>query len=317
MTNNFWNEKNVLITGGTSFVGKNLVQKLNKLNTRYFVFGKKEFDLTKSEQSNAVMQVEGIKYDFIFHMAALQAAADWPMHHTGIQFYKNMLIHTNTLESWRKFHPRAKMIAIGSSCLFPGGIHKLREKDVDDGALHESVYSYGFTKKAALVGLKAYKDQYELQGTMPMFATLYGPQDDFNPKTAHVVSALIAKFCNAKLHNLPEVQVWGDGTQTRELIYVEDQIEGLLMAAQYYSGDAINIGSGIETTIRDLAETIRDITGYEGEIVYNTNKFVGVKHKVLDISKAKDLFGWTVNNRLHSLEEGLSKSVNWYTNNIL
>lgn len=315
MTNLFWKGKKVLITGGTSFVGKNLTKMLSTLNAEYYTFSSKQFNLIKSKDSEKVMQIENKKYDFIIHMAALQHAADWPLHHTGEQFYINNLIHLNTLEAWRKHQPQAKFIAVGSSCTYPGEIPKLKETDFDEGKLHESVYSYGFTKKLLKVGLEAYKDQYKLRGTFPIFATLYGPYDDFNIETAHVVGALIYKFSNAKKQNIEEIEIWGDGTQNRELIYVEDQIEGLLMAAQYCEENLINVGTGIETTIKELAEVIKEISGYKGKVIYNPNKFVGVKDKVLDITKAKETFGWTIKNKMHSLEEGLRKTFDWYETN--
>lgn len=319
MEDSFWKGKKILITGGTSFVGKNLTRKLNKLGASYFTFGSKDYDLTRPEEAAAVMQVEGKKYDFIVHMAALQHAADWPMFHTGVQFNVNSLIHVNTLEAWKRFQPQAKLVAVGSSCCYPGEVPKLKEEDLDCGPLHDSVYSYGATKRLLGVGIRAYKDQYKLRGIMPMFATLYGPHDDFNIKTAHVVGALVAKFCDAKEEGKAKVEVWGDGTQTRELIYVEDQIDGLLMAAQHfegdskvYFGDVINIGTGRETTVRELAETIKKVSGFGGQIEFNPNRFVGVKQKVLDISRAKREFGWTVKNKMHSLEEGLVETARWY-----
>jgi GDP-L-fucose synthase len=167
-------------------------------------------------------------------------------------------------------------------------------------------------------GIEAYKRQYGLKGTTVVFATLYGPHDEFDLEKSHVVSALIKKFCDAKAFSTPEVEIWGDGTQTRELIYVEDQINGLLTTCQY-DGDLINIGTGIETTIRDLAETIGRLTEFEGKIFYNTDRFVGVKRKVLDISKSKELYGWTVNeeSKLTPLEEGLRKTIAWYRQNYL
>ncbi len=315
MDTDYWNGKKVLITGGTSFVGKNLTEMLSQLDAEYFTFHSKEFNLTRGEEADKVMQAQGKKYDFIIHMAALQAAADWPMHHTGVQLYTNSLIHVNTLEAWRKYQPQAKFIGVGSSCSFPGDIPVLAEEDVDKGPLHPSVYAYGATKKLLGVGIKAYKDQYGLKGTMPIFATLYGPHDDFKLETAHVVSALIAKFVKARNNNEKEVEVWGDGTQTREVIYVKDQLTGLLMAAQDYEGDLLNIGTGQEITVRELAETIKKVSGFEGDIVYNTDKFVGVKRKVLNIEKAKREIGWTVKNKLHSLEEGLAKTIEWCEEN--
>ncbi len=323
MPNNFWKDKKVLITGGTSFVGKNLTRKLDELGAESRVFGSKQYDLTNADQANAVMN-EGTKYDFIVHMAALQHAADWPMHHTAEQFHVNGLIQINTLEAWRKFQPQAKMIAVGSSCVYPSEIPIIAEKDIDQGHLHDSVYAYGATKRFLGIGVRAYKDQHKLRGIVPTFATLYGPHDDFDIKTAHVVGALVAKFCKAKATDQPEVEVWGDGTQTRELIFIDDQLEGLLMAAEHYEGDptnyhgdTINIGSGAETPVSRLAETIRDVSGFRGDIRYNPNRFVGVKNKVLDISRAERELGWTHINRMHGLEEGLAKTVAWYEENVL
>ena len=163
-------------------------------------------------------------------------------------------------------------------------------------------------------GINAYKKQYGLKGTTVVFATLYGPHDEFDISRSHVVSALVQKFCDAVRDGKDQVEVWGDGSQTRELIYIDDQIDGLLMAADY-EGDLINIGSGEETRIKDLAEMIKKLSGFQGEIFYNTNKFVGVKRKVLNIDKAKQSFGWTEENNLHSLEEGIKKTIDWYKEN--
>jgi GDP-L-fucose synthase len=180
--------------------------------------------------------------------------------------------------------------------------------------MHESVDVYGLTKKVMTTGIGAYKDQYGLNGTTVVFATLYGPHDSFDREKAHVVSALVRKFVEAKDNNLPEVEVWGDGTQTRELIYIEDQIKALLAVIDY-DGDLINIGTGSTTTIRDLAETIKVIVGYEGNIFYNTNRFVGVKHKVLNISLAKEKFGWMDTIMPDTLENNLRKTIDWYNEN--
>ena len=163
-------------------------------------------------------------------------------------------------------------------------------------------------------GIKAYKNQYGLKGTTVAFATLYGPNDEFDISRSHVVSALVQKFCDATRDGADKVEVWGDGSQTRELIYIDDQIMGLLMTADY-DGELLNIGSGVETTIKDLAEKIKDLSGFKGQIWYNTDRFVGVRRKVLNISKAKELFGWTKDNKMHSLEEGLQKTIKWYREN--
>jgi len=160
-------------------------------------------------------------------------------------------------------------------------------------------------------GIKAYKKQYGLKGTTVVFATLYGPHDEFDISRSHVVSALVQKFCDAQAQDLPQVEVWGDGRQTRELIYIDDQIEGLLMTCDY-EGDLINIGTGEEVTIKHLAELIKELSGFEGEIYYNTDRFVGVRRKVLDITQAQNLCGWTLINPMTSLEKGLEKTIKWY-----
>ena len=163
-------------------------------------------------------------------------------------------------------------------------------------------------------GIKAYKQQYGLSGTTVAFATLFGPHDEFDITRSHVVSALVQKFCDAVENGDDEVEVWGDGSQHRELIYIDDQIDGLLMTCEY-DGDLVNIGSGKETKISHLAETIKKMSGFTGKIVYNTNRFVGVKRKVLNISKAKNTFGWTIDNKMHTLEEALAKTIKWYREN--
>lgn len=299
--------KNILITGGTGFFGKNAAPILREMGAKVTATGR-NYDLTSWEKAETIFNSD--KFDLIIHGAAFQGAGDFTLRYPADQFFKNNLIHTNTLECWKRFQPQAKLIGIGSTCSYPDK-PVLSEEDYFTGPLHPSVEIYGLTKCNLQMGIKAYKSQYGLNGTVVVFATLYGPHDEFDISRSHVVSALIQKFCDAKKKSLPEVEVWGDGTQTRELIYVEDQLHGLLNVSDY-DGDLINIGTGTETKISDLAAMIKSITGYKGNVVYNTNRFVGVKRKVLNIDRAKNLFGWTIKNRMHSLEEGLDKTINWY-----
>lgn len=304
--------KNVLITGGTGFFGKNIVPFLREKGINVKATGR-DYDLTSFEQAEQLFKEH--KYDLIIHGAAFQGAGDFTLRYPADQMFKNNLIHSNTMECWKRYQPQARMVGIGSTCSYPDK-PVLSEEDYFTGPFHDSVEFYGLTKSVMQKGIKAYKNQYGLKGTTVVFATLYGPHDEFDISRSHVVSALVQKFCNAKKNGLSEVEVWGDGSQTRELIYVEDQMMGLLMTAEY-DGDLLNIGTGVETTIKDLAEIIKSVTKFEGEIVYNTNRFVGVKHKVLNIDKAKNIFGWTVNNRMHTLEEGIAKTVEWYNENYL
>jgi GDP-L-fucose synthase len=257
---------------------------------------------------------EGMKYDYIFHGAAMQGAGDFTLKHPAEQISSNSLIHINVMDFWKELQPQARMIGFGSTCSYPGGMDRLREEDYLTGKLHSSVQYYGLTKVLMQQAIEANKDQYGLKGTTLAFATLYGPMDDFDLSRAHVTSSLIRKFCDAKKSGKEEVEIWGDGTQLRELIYVEDQIVGLLLAADY-DGPILNMGSGIEISVKEMAEMIKMLSGYEGRIVYNTNRFVGVLKKVLDISKARELYGWGIGKYSFTpLEEGLRKTIKWYNN---
>ena len=305
--------KKFLVTGGTGFFGKNFVKFIQE-NGGYVDFFGSEFDLTKESESIRAFEKFNNNYDYIIHAAAVQGAGEWPLKHKAESFTLNFKIHTNVLECWKNYQPQARLIGIGSTCAYPASMSLLQEDKYWDGPLHESVDVYGLTKKSMVVGISAYKSQYNLKGTTATFATLYGPHDIFDIEKAHVVSALIKKFVDAKENNLPQVEIWGDGTQTRELIYVQDQIMGLISVLDY-DGDLINIGTGVSHTIKHLAETIRDIVNYEGEIFYNTKKFVGVKHKILDVSLAKNIFGWTDSIQIGDFKDNIKKTVDWYKNN--
>lgn len=305
--------KKFLVTGGTGFLGKNFVQYVINNGGEADYFGS-NFDLSIIERAEEAFKFFNKKYDYIIHAAVLQGAGDWPLKHKAEQFDTNCRIHTNTFYCWYKYQPQAKLIGIGSSCSYPGNIKELSEDDYWNGPMHESVDIYGLTKKVMTTGIKAYKEQYGLKGTTVVFATLYGPHDSFDKEKAHVVSALIRKFVEAKDNNLPEVEVWGDGTQTRELIYIEDQIKALLAVIDY-DGEIINIGTGVTITIKELADTIKKLVGYDGKIFYNTNRFVGVKHKVLKIDLAKEKFGWMGDLKPDTLENNLNKTIQWYNAN--
>ena len=302
--------KNFLVTGGTGFLGKNLVPFLRERGAVVDTFGS-QFDLSTELGAEQAFRTFTRKYDYIIHAAVLQGAGDWPLHHKAEQFDINCRIHNNVFKQWSIHQPQARMIGIGSSCSYPGDITVLPETCYWDGPMHESVDIYGLTKKMMNVGIEAYKSQYGLKGTTVVFATLYGPHDSFDREKAHVVSALIRKFVEAKENGDPQVEVWGDGTQTRELIYIEDQIRGLMTVLDY-DGSLINIGTGTTHSIRELAETIQRVVDYDGEIYYNTNRFVGVKHKVLDVTLAKDLFGWTTDAPISDFEDTIQKSVDWF-----
>lgn len=304
-----YNGKKVLITGGTGFLGKNMKPFLENLGAIVYAVGS-EYQLQDSQDAVSLM----LKYkdlDYIFHLAVLQGAGTFPLEYPADQFYINNLIHCNVFQAWKVFQPQAKMIGMGSTCSYPV-LPTLKEEDYMTGPLHISVETYGLTKCNMVQGIKSYKQQYDLKGTTVVLATLYGPHDSFDLDKAHVVSALIKKFCDAVENGDEQVEVWGDGYQSRELIYVEDQIVGILLGAQY-EGDLINVGKGHEVTIKMLAEVIKKESGFQGEIFYNTDRFVGVRSKCLDISKARDFVGWDGGS--YDLQEGVRKTIEWYRKN--
>lgn len=305
--------KKILMTGGTGFVGKNLKEVAKNNELKVTLIGSADCDLKNTEQVKYLFEDEfaGKKFDYIFHGAAMQGAGDFTLKHPAEQIHINSLIHINLLEAWRLYQPQAKFIGMGSTCSYPGNLSVLKESDYLTGKLHDSVQYYGMTKMLMQQGIEAYKTQYGLSGTTVVFATLFGKYDDVDPNRSHVVTALVKKFCDAKKENLPEVEVWGDGSQTRELIYVDDQIYGVFLVADG-NDPIINIGTGVETSIKNLAELIKELSGFKGKIAYNINRFVGVKNKVQDISYAKKKYGWTTTQKIHKLEDALSKTIEWY-----
>lgn len=305
--------KSFLMTGGTGFLGKNFVSFI-RAHGGYIVGIGSNPDLSNVTNAEYVFHGLPQKFDYIIHAAALTAAGEWPAKHRAEQYDINIRIHTNTLKMWHRYQPQAKMIGIGSSCTYPGMKEFFDESEYWNGKMHESVEVFGFTKKAVSLGIEAYKSQYGLKGTTLIPATLYGPHDHFDPEKSHVVSALIQKFVHAQENNLPSVEVWGDGSQTREILYVEDQIHGLCNALDF-DGPILNVGSGIPVTVKKIAETIKEVSGYQGKIDYNASKFVGNKNKVMDISLARSLYGWTTDIKVGGLQERLKQTVDWYKSN--
>jgi GDP-L-fucose synthase len=301
----------ILITGGTGFVGKHLQEELTARGMEHAVFSKREYDLTIREQADSVFD----RYrhaDVILHLASYQAAADFPAKHPADQFYINSSIHTNVLEGWRKFAPKAKLIALGSSCAYPSRAETLVEDRLLDGEIHGSVYSYAFTKRLIYTGILAYNDQYGLNGSYLIPPTMYGEYDDFNVETAHVCGALIGKFARAVCEGLPEVEIWGDGTQVREFIYVKEFIRALLYLTPLCDRDIVNVGPGRGTSIRILAETISRATGFKGRLLFNMDRYVGIQEKFLNTDKLASKYNWRVG---EDLSAGIGRTVEWYLRN--
>jgi len=302
------NSSKLLITGGTGFVGKHLQAELTRRGTRFVVFGSKQYDLTRIEQAGAVFR-QNSDADAIIHMACMQAAGDFPAKHPADQLRINTLIHANVLSSWQEYLPRAKLIGIGSSCAYPALAGALREERALDGEIHGSVYAYAFTKRLLLTGIRAYNDQYNLDGSYLIPATMFGEHDDFHEETAHVTGALIGRFVAATVENLPTVEVWGDGTQVRDFLDVKEFIGALLYLLPLCSRDVVNIGPGRGISIRNLAALIQEASGFGGKVVYKPTSYVGVQEKFIDVTKLNTTYQYKVSAD-HSA--AIRRTVAWY-----
>jgi GDP-L-fucose synthase len=300
----------ILVTGGTGFVGLHLCEELTARGLQYFSFGSRDYDLTIPDQADAAFG-RAQPTALIVHLACYQAAGEFPAQNPGAQFLINNRIHLNVLDAWRRLAPTARMVAVGSSCAYPSDLHSLTEDQLMNGPIHGSVYSYAFTKRALHTGLLAYNDQYKLNGSYIIPPTLFGERDDFHIDTAHVSAALVGKFVKATRLD-GNVEIWGDGSQVREFLYVKDFVRALLDLAPRLDCDVLNLAPGRGTSIRDLAETIAVAAGFTGRIVYNESKYVGVKEKFLNTSRLEQKYGMRLS---PDIREGMRRTVEWYAAN--
>jgi GDP-L-fucose synthase len=303
--------KKVLITGGTGFVGRHLQAELTQRGISHVTFGRRQFDLTRWEQAEAVFK-NNQDADLILHLASFQAAGEFPGKHTAEQYFVNTLIHSHTLEAWQKFIPHAKLITVGASCAYPSAAQGMTEDKFFEGAIHGSVYSYGATKRMLYTGILAYNDQFKLNGSYVVPAAMYGEDDDFNEATAHVPGALIARFVRAVKTGAPEVEIWGDGSQVRDFMDVKDFVNGLLDLAPRLERDLVNLVPHGGKTVKELALTVRDAAGYRGKVVFNANRYTGAKEKFLDATKLREKYGIVISG---NLAPGIRRAVEWYSKN--
>jgi GDP-L-fucose synthase len=301
----------VLVTGGTGFVGRHLQEELAHRAIPFIAFGKRQFDLTQWEQAEAVFKTNQ-DADLILHLASFQAAGEFPGKHTAEQFFVNNLIHNHVLEAWRKFIPNAKLIAVGASCAYPSAAQAMTEDKIFDGAIHGSVYAYGATKRLLCTGILAYNDQFKLNGNYVVPAAMFGENDDFDEATAHVPAALIARFVRAVKMNLPEVEIWGDGSQVRDFMDVKDFARGLLDLAPKLERDIVNLVSGRGKTIKELALAISEAASFRGKIFFNPNRYTGAKEKFLDAAKLREKYKMEIP---RELSPGIHRTVEWYSKN--
>ena len=294
----------VLVTGGGGFVGSHLVERLQAEGADTFVARRSDYDLTR--EADTARLFDDTRPELVFHLAAEVGGIGANRTNPGRYWYANLMMGAHMLEQAR-LHGVDKLVLAGTVCAYPKFAPvPFREETLWDGYPEETNAPYGVAKKSLLVGAQAYREQYGTSAIYLLPANLYGPRDNFHHTNAHVIADLIRKMHESR----DEVVLWGDGTPTREFLYVEDCVEGLWLAAERYDGrEPVNLGTGKEISIRDLAELVADLTGFEGEIVWDTAMPNGQPRRSLDASRAKELFGFEART---PLREGLEKTIAWY-----
>ena len=306
MKNNFWQDKKVLVTGGAGFVGSFLVPRIQKLGAKVFVPRSKDSDLRI--QVNCKKVVKGM--DIVIHLAAKVGGIGFNMKYPGEMFYDNLLMGVYLMEEARKAKVQ-KFVALGTICAYPKYTPvPFKEEDLWNGYPEETNAPYGLAKKMLLVQAQAYRKQYGFNAIYLLPVNLYGSGDKFDPSVSHVIPALVKKFVDAKRKNLSEVIVWGTGKPTREFLYVEDAVEAIIRATEFYNKeDPVNLGANFEISIKELAELIGILVGFKGKIVWDKTKPDGQPRRKLDTSRARKEFGFTAKT---DFEEGLKKTIEWY-----
>lgn len=310
MSNDYWANKRVVVTGGAGFLGSNVVKQLEALSVKDIVIPRSNTNDLRSQEACAKV-VEGA--DIVIHLAANVGGIGYNRDFPGTLFYDNLLMGVHMMEESRKAGVK-KFVAIGTICAYPKFAPiPFKEQDLWDGYPEETNAPYGLAKKMMLVQSTAYRDQYNFNSIFLLPVNLYGPGDNFEPGSSHVIPALIKKFVEAKQNGSNSVEVWGDGSATREFCYVDDAAKGIILATEKYNkSEPVNIGAGFEISIHDLANKISDLVGYTGQIIWDKAKPNGQPRRMLDVSRAASEFGFTANT---TFDVGLSKTVSWYINN--
>ena len=306
---NFWQDKRVCVTGGAGFLGSFITSKLAELGAKeVFVPQIEDYDLV--QLSEIQRMYDNARPDLVIHLAALAGGIGANQARPADFFYINLMMGVQLMhEAWKR--GIQKFVAIGTICAYPKFTPlPFHEDALWDGYPEETNAPYGLAKKMLLVQAQAYREQYGFNAIYLLPVNLYGPRDNFNLNTSPVIPALISKCLEAKQRGDAEVVLWGDGSPTREFLYVEDAAEGILLAAERYnSSQPVNLGSGFEISIKDLAELIGRLTGFEGRFVWDTSKPNGQPRRALDVSRAEQEFGFRARTRF---EEGLRKTIEWY-----
>jgi GDP-L-fucose synthase len=293
-----------LVTGGGGFLGSHLVARLEEQGDEVFVPRRRDYDLTRYDDTERLFAEA--RPERVFHLAAEVGGIGANRANPGRYWYANLMMGAHVLELSR-VHEIAKLIVAGTVCAYPKFTPvPFSEDDLWNGYPEETNAPYGVAKKSVLVGAQSYRQQYGLDAIFLLPANLYGPRDNFDLDSSHVIPALIRKM----VESTGEVVLWGDGSPTREFLYVDDCAEGLLLAASGYDGaEPVNLGTGVETSIRELAELIAELTGFDGELIWDTSMPNGQPRRQLDASRAEQLFGFRART---PLRDGLARTIAWY-----
>ncbi len=307
-----WSQKKICVTGGAGFLGTHLIENLRiKGATDIFVPKIEDYDLVDPEAIQRMLS--DFDPDVIIHLAAHVGGIGANREHPAEFFYDNLMMGVQLIhQAWQR--GVEKFVAIGTVCAYPKFTPvPFNEDDLWEGYPEETNAPYGLAKKMLLVQSQAYRQQYGFNSVFLLPVNLYGPGDNFDPRSSHVIPALIRKCVEAKEKGDDHIVVWGDGSPTREFIYVDDAAEGIALATEKYNqSDPVNIGSGFEISIKDLAETIARMTEFEGKLVWDTSKPNGQPRRALDTSRAKEKFGFEART---NFEAGLTKTINWFQEN--
>lgn len=302
--------KRLLVTGGAGFLGRQVVRKLKGRGCRdIFVPRSADYDLVQMEAVERVYR--DARPDVVIHLAARVGGIGANMENPGSFFYDNLMMGTQLMEVGRR-RGLDKFVAVGTICAYPKFTPvPFREENLWDGYPEETNAPYGLAKKMQLVQSQAYRRQYGFNSIFLLPVNLYGPEDNFDPGSSHVIPALIKKVIDAKEHGEGKIVAWGSGIASREFLYVDDAAEGIVLAAERYEGsEPVNLGSGFEITIKDLAELICELAGFRGEIEWDTSRPDGQPRRCLDTERARREFGFEAGTDFRT---GLAQTIEWYS----
>jgi len=312
MNNNFWNSKRVCVTGGAGFLGQVVVRKLHERGANdVFIPQIEKYNLIELNDINQMLQ--DAKPDLIIHLAAQVGGIGANLEHPAEFFYNNLMMGVQLMHrAWET--GVEKFVAIGTICAYPKFTQvPFKEENLWDGYPEETNAPYGLAKKMLLVQSQSYRQQYGYNSLFLLPVNLYGPGDNFNPKSSHVIPALIRKCVEAQENGVTEIPVWGDGSPTREFLYVEDAAEGILLASEKYNeSEPVNLGAGYEISIKNLVEMIAKKTGFTGKLVWDPSKPNGQPRRKLDTNRAVEKFGFKAQ---MSFEEGVERTIEWFRKN--